>query len=269
MRVTVVFTRVVTKPEYNHGTQRWLDSYLKYRTDIPHELVIINRYADSPDDLFDFMLPEHKEREPRRNPRYMRYDFGGWDCGSWQFAGRNIDTDLLVCFNSSTYITCHLWLKRFVEAVEKHGDGLYGPLTSNEIVPHVRTPCMIFQPKTINDYPKEVQTREDTYRFESMGWPDGTPNFTQWTTNHGHATMLVSLYGAFNQKEWREPAHIFRRGDQHCCLVKDRHCDAYDASDEAGKRKLEELAGLPDPVRQAYLNRATFNTKEIFRKPEL
>src|SRR5213592_856976 len=100
--------------------------------------------------------------------RYLRYDGGGWDCGAWQFAGKNIDTDLLACFNSSSYMTGDGWLKRFVDAVEERGDGLYGPLTSYEIVPHVRTPCMIFQPHVINDYPMEVCSREDTYRLESL-----------------------------------------------------------------------------------------------------
>src|SRR4029077_12130403 len=119
--------------------------------------------GDSPDDV--------------PGAKHMRYDGDGWDCGAWQFAGRNIDTDLLVCFNSSTYITCHLWLKRFVDVVENHGDGLYGPLTSNEIVPHVHTPCMIFQPKIINDYPMVVRSRDDTYRFESLGFSKDVPNF--------------------------------------------------------------------------------------------
>lgn len=264
LHITVVFCRVNTKREYDQGAMRWRDSYLDNRTDIPHELVVINRCADSPDDLFDFMLKEHNER-PRRNPRYMRYDLDGWDCGSWQFAGKNIDTDLLVCFNSSTYITCHLWLKRFVEAVEKYGDGLYGPLTSNEVMPHVRTPCMIFQPHIINSYPVEVTDRQGTYQFESMGFPH-TPNFTMWTKLQGYATMLVSLYGAFGMSEWREPANIFRRGNQSACLVKDRHADAYDASDEAGKRKLEELAGLADPVKQAHLDKVLFDTNKLFSK---
>lgn len=241
--------RVVSKPEYRPTEQRLLESYLKNKTDVPHDLYIIDRCGDSPDDI---------------PATHLRYDLEGWDCGAWQFAGKNIDTDLLVCFNSSCYITCHLWLKRFVEAVEKYGDGLYGPLTSNEIVPHVRTPCMIFQPKIINDYPVEVKSREDTYRFESMGFPDGTPNFTQWTANKGHATMLVTLYGVYDQSEWREPANIFRRDHQSSLLVKDRHCDAYEASDEVGKRKLEKLAGLANPVTQARIDGAVFNTNEMF-----
>ncbi len=248
MKITVVMVRVVTKEQYRHGEQRLLDSYLKFKGDVAHDLVIIDRCGDSPDDVPGAI--------------HMRYDGGGWDCGAWQFAGRNIDTDLLVCFNSSTYITCHLWLKRFVQAVEKYGDGLYGPLTSNEVVPHVRTPCMIFQPKIINDYPKTVETREDTYRFESMGWPDLTPNFTQWTARHGYETRFVTLYGVYDQREWREPANIFRRGSQSALLVKDRHCDAYEASDADGKRFLEGLAGFADPVKQAELDKYLFNIRE-------
>ena len=231
MHVSVIFVRVVTKPEYSHGAQRWLDAYNWNKAGYEHELVIINRYADNPDTMFDGLGAKH-----------LRYDGGGWDCGAWQFAGKNIKTDLLVCFNSSTYVTGNGWLQRFVDAVEKHGDGLYGPLTSYEIVPHVRTPCMIFQPKIINDYPMEVQSREDTYRFESLGWPNGVPNFTQWVKHNGQKTILVTWDGSYDLWQWRTPPNIFRRGDQSNLIVKDRHCEAYEVSDAKGKAKLEALA---------------------------
>lgn len=244
MKVSVVMVRVTQKPEYAHGEQRLLESYRKHAPYHEHELVIIDRCGDSPDDV--------------PGAKHIRYDGGGWDCGAWQFAGKNIDTDLLVCFNSSCQITTPGWLRRFVEAVEKFGDGLYGPLTSNEIVPHVRTPCMIFQPKIINDYPEQVNTREDTYRFESMGYPSGVPNFTQWTKNKGHAIKLVTYYGVYDHTEWRNPANIFRRGNQHALIVKDRHCEAYEASDDAGKLFLEGLAGFADPDYQARIDQYLF-----------
>jgi hypothetical protein len=227
MRVIAVFVRVNNKPEYAHGEQRLLDSYLKFKPQYPHKLVIIDRNGDSPDDI---------------EAKHLRYDKGGWDCGAWQFAGKNIDTDLLVCFNSSTYITGDNWLKHFVDAVEKHGDGLYGPLTSYEIAPHVRTPCMIFQPHVINDYPMEVQSREDTYRFESLGWPNGVPNFTQWVKNKGQKTVLVTWDGSYDLWQWRTPPNIFRRGDQSNLIVKDRHCEAYEVSYAENKARLEALA---------------------------
>ncbi len=231
MKVSVVFVRVVTKPEYDHMAQRWLESYRAFQMGYPHELVVINRYADSPDSTFDKYVS-----------KYVRYDGGGWDCGAWQFAGRNIESDLLVCFNSSTYVTGHDWLKRFVDAVEKHGDGLYGPLTSYEVMPHVRTPCMIFQPHVINDYPHQVNSREDAYRFECLRWPDGTPTFTDWVKNKGQKTMLVTWDGEYDQPDWRKPPNIFRRGDQSNLIVKDRHADTYEDWSADGKEMLEKLA---------------------------
>lgn len=227
MKPTVVAVRVNNKPEYRKTEQRWLESYLKFRSGVEHDLVIIDRNGDSEDDIA---------------ATHLRYDLGGWDCGAWQFAGRNIETDLLVCFNSSTYVTGPGWLERFVEAAETHGDGLYGPLASYEIIPHLRTPCLAFQPHVIRDYPREVMDRESTYRFEVFGWPDGTPNFTQWVRQRGLSVKLVTWDTICDQGFWREPDNIFRRGDQSNLLVRDRHADAYSVSDDAGKRMLEGLA---------------------------
>jgi hypothetical protein len=232
MKVTVVFCRVVTKREYDHGAQRWLDSYNHYNAEYDHDLVVINRYADNPDTMFDGLAT------------HLRYDGNGWDCGTWQFAGENIDTDLLVCFNSSTYVTGDGWLKRFVDAVEANGDGLYGPLASNYIIPHIRTPCMIFQPHVIRDYPILVNSREDTYRFEVFGFAFAPewPNFTQWVRKKGLATMLVTWDGVYDLPHWRDAPNIFRRGDQSNLIVKDRHCEAYEVSDPKNKAMLEKMA---------------------------
>lgn len=225
----MVFVRVVTKPEqYQHGEQRLLESYLKFDAGCPHDLVIIDRRGDSPDDV--------------PNAKHLRYDNGGWDCGAWQFAGQNIDADLLVCLNSSSYITGDGWLKRFVDSVEAHGDGLYGPMASLEINPHIRTPCMAFQPHIIRQYPAQVMDRESTYRFEVFGFPGGPPNFTMWVKCGGWQTRLVTWDGCYNLPDWRKPDNIFRRGDQSNLIVRDRHADAYEVSSEAGKRTLERLA---------------------------
>lgn len=228
MKATVVFVRVVNKPEYLHGEARLLESYQKHEAGYAHDLVFIDRQGWSPDNV--------------PNAKHLRYDGGGWDCGAWQFAGKHIETDLLVCFNSSCCITGDNWLKRFVEAVEEHGGGLYGPLTSYEVAPHVRTPCMIFQPKVIQGYPEEVHTRENTYQFESMGFPNGTPNFTQWARKQGFQTRLITWDGSYDLPDWRKPDNIFRRGDQSNLIVVDRHCSAYEVSDAEGKAKLAGLA---------------------------
>jgi len=231
MKVVVVFVRVVTKSEYQHGAQRWLESYMLYAPRYEHEVVIIDRYADSPDGMFDPI-----------SSRHLRYDGSGWDCGTWQFAGREINADLLVCFNSSTYVTGDGWLKHFVAAVEEYGDGLYGPLASYEIIPHIRTPCMIFQPYIARSYPMEVNSRDDTYRFEVFGFSPEVPNFTQWVRSKGLQTRLVTWDGVYDLPDWRKPPNIFRRGDQSNLIVCDRHVEAFSVSDADGKAKLEALA---------------------------
>ncbi len=228
MKVSVVMVRVNTKPEYRHGEQRLLDSYLKFDAGHPHDLVIIDRCGDSPDDV-EFA-------------KHVRYDSGGWDCGAWLWASRNIQSELLFCFNSSTYVTGDGWLKKFVDAVEANGKGLYGPLSSYEIIPHIRTPCFVFDPDSMSQYPKECEDRESTYRCEVFGWPDGTPNFTQFVRLKGLQTRLVTWDGSYDLPDWRKPPNIFRRGDQSNLIVKDRHCEAYEASDAEGKTKLEGLA---------------------------
>lgn len=232
MKITVVCIRVNGKDQYNEAIVRWSKSYIRFKPRIDHELVCVNRYADNPDALLDALVT-----------RYVRYDGGGWDVGTWQFVAKTFYTDLLVCCNTNTYFWKSGWLERFVEAVEQNGQGLYGPMASNEVNPHIRTPCMVFQPEVIAGYPHEVQTREDTYRFESMGWPDGTPNVTQWVRRSmGYKTMLVTWDGCYGPEDWRMPANIFRRGDQSNCIVKDHHCDYYTNAGEVDKRQLEMLA---------------------------
>jgi hypothetical protein len=227
--VAVIFVRVNSKPEYEHGAQRWLSAYRKFHAGMSHRLVIINRYCDPTDDSFDLADEQ------------VRYDGGGWDCGAWQFAARNIQADILACFNSSTYVMGDDWLARLALPVFQHGPGLYGPLASYEINPHIRTPCMVFTPEVMRSYPKTVDSREATYQFEAMGYPD-CPNVTQWIRQQGHQTQLVTWDGCYDLPDWRKPANIFRRGDQSNLIVKDRHCEAYEASGPANKAMLEGLA---------------------------
>lgn len=228
MKVTVVTIQVMGNPLYNAVQERWRDTYEKFKPKHTHDLVIVETGG-----------------EPLEYPTFdsdvtrIPYDGGGWDCGIWQFVGRTIDTDLLVCCNSSTYFHREGWLERFVEEVERYGDGLYGSMASFEYFPHIRTPCMVFQPKVIQAYPFEVNSRGDTYGFECLR---GRENFTLWTSHRGFQTRLVTWKGCHDLPDFRKPDNIFRRGDQSNILVKDRHVDAYEASTPEGKEKLARLA---------------------------
>ena len=145
MTPTIVFVRVVWKPDYRVGERRWLESYLRHQPSIPHKMVVIeqtNGVDDRDEDGDAMFAPVTTD--------ILRYSGGGWDCGAWQFAAKNLDAALLVCFNSTCQIMGDNWLERFVDAVDIHGPGLYGPMASLEVAPHIRTPCMIFTPEVMN-----------------------------------------------------------------------------------------------------------------------
>jgi hypothetical protein len=226
---TVVAVRVVGKPEYEAGFMRWLASYWKHLPSIKHRVVVIERYATGstlaiPGFIYDA----------------VRYDGHGWDCGAWQFAAKNLNAELLVCFNSTCQIMGAGWLERFVDAVDIHGPGLYGPMASLEVAPHIRTPCMVFTPDVMNAYPGAVNSRDDTYRFESFGFGD-LPNVSMWTKRQGKPVKMVTWSGAYDLLDCRKPPNVFRSGDQSDLIVKDKHAEAYEASNPSGKAYLEKL----------------------------
>lgn len=228
MRITLVTIRVVGNPNYDALTQRWIDTYTRFKPKIPHELIVVNCDHDKPDGLFDPLAT-----------RYLRYDGGGWDCGTWQFVGKTVDTDLLVCCNTSTYFWKEGWMERFAEETEKNGYGLYGSMASYELSPHLRTPCYVFQPKVMVDYPILINSRQRTYTFECAG---GRDTFTMYCHRRGFRTLLVTWDGCYDMPLWRTPPNIFRRGDQSNILVKDRHALHYEVVSEEEKAKLARVA---------------------------
>ena len=228
MKITVATIRVPGNPYYDGVTARWLDTYTRFKPEIPHDLVVVDSDVAAPPGAH----AEHTDR-------FMVYTGGGWDCGTWQWLAGIIETDLLVCCNTSTHYWRPGWLERFAEAAEQNGDGLYGSMASYELTPHIRTPVYVFPPHIMRGYPIHCDSRQKTYTFECAGLGD---TFTNYCRARGLKTLLVTWDGCFDLPDWRKPANIFRRGDQSNILVKDRHSDTYDASDEAGKIKLAKLA---------------------------
>lgn len=236
MKPTVVFVRVVWKPDYREGERRWMRSYLAHRPTIPHELVVIEQFAgeDNRDEEGDALFNPY-------TTIILRYGDGGWDCGAWQFAAKNIDAPMLLCFNSTTQIRGDGWLERFVDAFETHGEGLYGPMASLEVAPHIRTPCMAFSPRVMNEYTGQVHDRQATYQFESMGFDGGIPNVSLYTRQQGRPVKMVTWSGVYDLMDCRVPPNVFRSGDQSDLIVWDKHAEAYASSDAAGKAYLELL----------------------------
>ena len=228
MKIALATIRVPSVPLYDSVTKRWLRTYEQFKPSLPHDLIVVDDAVAAPPG-------DHG----RHTDQFCLYTGGGWDCGIWQWLAKEVEADLLVCCNTSTWYWKDGWLERFAEEFSKCGDGIYGSMASFEIAPHMRTPVYVFPPHIMRDYPILCDSRPKTYTFECAG---GKDTFTSYCIQRGLQTRLVTWDGCYTLPDWRKPENIFRRGDQSNILVKDRHVDTYEASDEAGKQVLSRLA---------------------------
>ena len=228
MKIVLATIRVPEQTSYDIVTARWLDTYGRFKPETPHSLIVVDSDVAAPPG-------EHAAH----TDDFRVYTGGGWDCGIWQWLSKTVDADLLICTNTSTWFHRHGWMERFIEEFQTHGAGLYGSMASYELSPHIRTPVYVFPPEIMRDYPILCNSRPKTYTFECAGRGD---TFTSFCLKKGLPVKLVTWEGCYDLPDWRKPDNIFRRGDQSNILVKDRHSDAYEESDEAGKLKLAKLA---------------------------
>ena len=155
-----------------------------------------------------------------------RHDNTGWDIGAFQTAALEIDCDLIVCLGTNSHFKRAGWLRRMIESVEAHGDGLYGSSASYERDPHIRTTAFWCDPMLIRAYPKPVRTFDDRYEFEAS-----PSSITRLAEHVGLGCWFVTWDGEYPKPEWRTPPNIFRRGDQSNSLVFDRYFEVFDALD--------------------------------------
>ena len=235
MNTTLLYTRVLGKsdqsaPEpsyYKPYERRFLRTYKQFRPTIPHDLLICNCGVDSgADNVFDSV-----------STNQVYYNGPGWDIGAFQTVGQKIESDIVFCFASPAYFWRLNWIEPILAAAQRFGPGLYGPMSSNENSPHLRTIAIAFHPKIMRDFPMKVDTRQKTCLAESC-----QGGLTSWAIQAGFPVFLVTESGTFNPKNWREPCDVFRKGDQTNCLVWDRHADIYISSDYPTRKYLERMA---------------------------
>ena len=234
MKIALLYLRILKKfdpafPEhkcYEESSKRFLDTYLRFKPAIPHELIIVNCGSSLHDGMFDEVATQ-----------YRVFNGGGFDCGTYQAVGGSLDCDLVFGLNTHTYFWRHGWLERFADEFGKHGPGVYGATASFEINPHLRTPAIAFDPKIMREYPHVINNRQEAADFEA-----GPENFSLWAFQQRHTVRLVAADGSYPLQAWRVPQNIFRRGDQSNCLIFDRHTDIYAEADAETKLRLESDA---------------------------
>lgn len=233
-RVAVVYVfPLVGQPEHDVNARRFVSTYCEFPPLHDHSLhVVFNGGAPSAENLAVFDGIE---------VQFHRHDNSGWDIGAFQMAAAAIDCDIVVCLGANSHFKRAGWLRRMVEAVRLHGDGLYGASASYERNPHVRTTAFWCDPMLIRAYPKKVVSYDDRYEFEASD-----SSITRLAEHIGLGCWTVTWEAEYPKKDWRTPPNIFRRGDQSNSLVFDRYFELYEAMDEEARARNAALADSGD-----------------------
>lgn len=156
----------------------------------------------------------------------------GHDIGAYMEVARCYRPDLIVCLGSSVYFHRTGWLKRLLEAHDKHGFGMFGLYSSNHVRPHLNTTAFAAGGLLLASYPERITTKDERYSFEHGEYP-----FWKHVQGLGRPVKLVTWDGEFGPGEWRGPQNIFWRVDQSNCLAYCSHTDRYrNASPEIQRR---------------------------------
>ena len=242
MKVSIIYLNVTASgypgaapPEYYIPfSQRWVETYKQFAPGASHELVVVSCGAKPHSE----MMRMYEGLECR----FETYLGAGSDIGACQDVMKRVDADFVLCMSTPVYFWKSGWLDKIVKARESFGDGLYGPMASYQERPHIRTSCWGVSPKTFQDYPHIIDTREkccwaEASEHNNEGW-----QISDWFNNKGLKTMMVTWDEVLSKRYWRTPPNIFRRGDQSNCIVWDQHVDVYRVSHYHDRISLANLA---------------------------
>lgn len=253
MKIEIQYLHVVGKssPEakdpsyYEPFHKRFYETYERFNAGVDHDLHVVfcGNGAD-----WNGAPPVCLSLFAKNNVLPRFYNGPGWDIGAHQAVALESKADLVLCLATPVYFKENDWLTPIVDAWQRYGDGLYGPMASYENMPHIRTSAYAFSPDMLRKYPWKINSREECFHFESgfdsngKLYQNGEKSFTNWMIKQAKPVLMVTRNGCYTRENWRGPANIFRRGDQSNCLVWDRHCDIYEAANQEGKQRLEALA---------------------------
>ncbi len=188
------------------------------------------------------------------------HDSPGRDIAAHQAIAPYLDCDFAVFMCARVFFWKDGWLKRLVEAREKHGDGLYGAMSSLEACPleqdhtpnpHIRTCFFGMRPKFLRSILNDVVTKECGFRFESSrsGLTGHCLFASNWCNAKGEAftVRMVTWDGSYELNDWRKPENVYRKGDQSNLIAFDRHTSIYDAATTDQKSFLEKIANGEHP----------------------
>jgi hypothetical protein len=130
--------------------------------------------------------------------------------------------DAVLFLGESVFFQRAGWLQRLREAWERHGPGLYGPFSSNNVRAHLQTTAIFCSPMSLRAYPVRPLSRPARMEFEH-----GESALWRRLARRGLPVRLVTFDGEWPPSLWRLPMNIIGRGDQSNLLMMNNHADAW------------------------------------------
>ena len=235
MRVAVIYTAVTNGPITSDYLSRFVATWIGFPPGVECQLFVGCNGGP--------LSTEHSLMLATLNPRLIvRENDSSWDIGLYMDAARGAckDYDMQVCLGESVYFHREGWLRRLVEAWQRHGPGMYGPYASNTIRGHLNTTAFCCAPSMLASYPKRVKTKADRYFFEH-----GEGALWRHLHRMNAPVRMVTWDGEWGPNLWRLPLNILWRGDQSNCLMFCNHTDAFAAATPAVKQNWLRTCDQP------------------------
>jgi hypothetical protein len=223
---------------YRSAVERFADTYRKFPADIDHRLHLIDSNGG--------LTPDVESCFDGIDYGVIKYPGSGWDIGAHHFASLTMGPDdWIMCFSTSAHFRRRGWLKAFVDAREKYGDGLFGSTTSFQGgSPHVRSTGFFVRCERLHRYPHGCNSRDECLAFES-----GVDSLTQWCVRRGYGVWLVTPVAVVPLAESRNLDNVFRRGDQSNIWTFDRNTDLFESATPERREQLSRGADNLIPPR--------------------
>ena len=231
MKIAVAYTVVSNGPISDQYASRFAATFHEFPPGSECDLMVIGNGGPMPLELSLIFAPLNARMFLRSNENK---DLGGYLAVARDPAK---DYDMLVALGESVYFHRAGWLKRLVEAWEKHGEGMYGMFSSNLVRPHLQTTAFCTSPLLLRKCPISI---EDRYPYEH-----GQNSFWRWVARCGKAVRLVTWDGEWLPMQWRVPRNILWRGDQSNLLMWANHTQRYVEAAVEVKAKWSRGADQP------------------------
>lgn len=247
LRTVIVYPVPMETPEvwalFKPFVERFCRTYKEFPPGADHEIyVVVNGDGPAQELLALF--------EGMPVGKFIRYDGGGADIGSFQFFAKSAFPCFMVCCVTRVYFHKEGWLRKLVEARDLIGPGLFGTCASHEGGTfHLCCRCYAMDSDIFAGYPLEINSR-DLGTFFEIGRGNINGGLADWFMNRLKLPVSIQFFNRgmpfvpnlFPLVE-SHPDLIngFRNGDQGNLLVWDKHSDAYHIASREGKEYLTDL----------------------------